>query len=258
MHPAFAVTRHRPWPVPDRPWIWRQTWHDLLFLHWPIDASALRSLVPPPLEINEFAGTAWIAVTPFWISGATLRAWPDIPGASKFPELNVRTYVTLDDRPGVWFLSLDAGSRWAVWAARRLYHLPYVYARMRSHRTGDEVTYQSERPAGPRFAGRYAPAGPVQHSLPGTIEHFLTERYCLYARSPSGRLYRGEIHHVPWPLQTARAVVEQNDLLAAHGLMITDPPVLMHYAFRLDVVIWPLTRVALGAAAPRFGAAPTR
>lgn len=242
-HPSFDHTEHRAWPVPMRPWIGRQTWNDLAFLHWPVPAIRLRSLVPSDLEIDEFDGSAWIAVTPFWMSGVALRGWPEVPGTATFPELNVRTYVSRGDRPGVWFFSLDAGSRLAVLAARALYHLPYVHAKMSTWKNEARVAYHSDRRSGVGFHATYGPTGPVFHARPGTLEHWLTERYCLYARSGSGRLYRAEIHHAPWPLQPASASISHNDMLAVHCLPHSDAPAQVHFARRLDVVVWLPTRL---------------
>lgn len=250
-HPSLEHLAHRPWPLPSRPWLFRQTWHDLLFLHWPVPAAALRALVPAALRIEEFGGSAWIAVTPFWMSGIGVRGWPAPPGISRFEELNVRTYVRSGDRPGVWFFSLDAGSRLAVWVARVLYGLPYVHAAMRHHTQGDEIVYQSERRDGTTFAASYGPTGPAEKTRPGTLEYWLTERYCLYARGRSGELYRAEIHHAPWPLQPAAATIARNHMLGVHGIEAGGPPALLHFSRRLQVIVWPRQRLSAGTAAER-------
>jgi uncharacterized protein YqjF (DUF2071 family) len=130
VHPALTTLEHRPWPIPKRPWMGRQSWHDLAFLHWPIAAAALRPLVPPSLEVQEFEGTSYIGVVPFRMTDVAPRLLPSMPWLSAFPELNVRLYVERDGKPGVWFLSLDAANPVAVWAARRFFHLPYYLASM--------------------------------------------------------------------------------------------------------------------------------
>jgi len=255
-------TDHRPWATPARPWSWRQTWHDLLFLHWPVPAGMVRGLVPRELEIDRREGQAWVGVIPFWMSGVTLRRWPAVPGLSRFPELNVRTYVALGDKPGVWFFSLDAASRLAVAVARRLFHLPYVHARMTATTSTDcaegtdadgvaasgrataGVQYRSERKSGEGFVARYRPSGPVARSAKGSLAHFLTERYCLYAATPRG-LGRAEIHHAPWPLQPASVSVARNDMLAVHGIQVAGEPV-AHYARKIDVRVWSLAPVRPG------------
>jgi uncharacterized protein YqjF (DUF2071 family) len=241
-HPSLQQVAHRPWALPTRPCAWRQTWHDLLFLHWPVPVASLRALVPPPLDVQQFEGSAWVGVIPFWMSGVTRRGWPGVPGATTFPELNVRTYVSYEGRPGVWFFSLDAASRLAVWAARRLYHLPYEFARMRVRRAGERVEYRSGRSSGEGFEAAYGAAGPPAAAAPGSLEHWLTERYCLYARSARGTLHRAEIHHSPWPLQPAVAEVRRNDMLRVHGIDAPGPAPHVRYAGRMDVVVWPLQR----------------
>lgn len=139
-------TDHRSWPLPNRPWVMAQTWHDLLFAHWPIEYDQLRKAVPEPLPIDTYDGQARIAVVPFWMSGIRLRDTPALPRVSSFPELNVRTYSTLDGKPGVYFFSLDALNPVAVAVARRLYRLPYFRARM-SVRGGPPHTASSTRTA---------------------------------------------------------------------------------------------------------------
>ena len=181
MHPALTRTSHRPWPMPDTPWMWRQTWHDLLFAHWPVPVAAVRPLVPDWVTVQEYGGTSWIGLVPFRMTGVTLRGVPSLPVLSHFPEMNLRVYVERDGKPGVWFVSLDAARRSAVTAARVFAHLPYFFARMRVRTDGETVDYSSVR-AGNRqvaFAASYAPCGPVYESQRGSLEHFLTERYCL-------------------------------------------------------------------------------
>lgn len=224
-----------------------QVWHDLLFAHWPVPAAALRPLIPRRLTLEEFDGSAWVAVTPFWMSRVGFRDCPRLPGAARFEELNVRTYVTLGERPGVWFFSLDAASRLAVWGARRLYHLPYTHARMRHESSGEEIHYHSERRDGTGFTAHYAASGPVGRSQPGTLEHWLTERYCLYAQDGAGRLYRAEIQHEPWPLQRAMAQIERNDMLLANRVPACGLPAQLHFSRRLEVVVWPLEEVRVTA-----------
>ncbi len=248
MHSALRHIAHRPWPVPATAWTWRQTWHDLLFAHWPVPAAALVHLVPPSLHIQEFQGTSWVGVVPFRMTGVMRRGLPNLPGVSAFPELNLRLYVECQGRPGVWFLSLDAANLLAVWAARRFFHLPYYRAHIHLVKHAGEYHFSCERAAyrSPmRCEARYQPCGEVHAARPGTLEHFLCERYCLYTQSPAGHLLRLQIHHKPWPLQLAQGAVEPTELLEHHGLSVDhrqQPPVL-HFARRLDVVLWPFENV---------------
>jgi uncharacterized protein YqjF (DUF2071 family) len=236
---ALAEQGHRPWPLSEKPWVARQSWLDLCFAHWPIEASRIRHLVPGQLEIDEREGSSWIGVVPFHMSGVTPRGLPDLPLLSAFPELNVRLYVRLGDKPGVWFLSLDADSALAVWGARTFYYLPYYRARMSVRPGPDGLSYFSSRRSGAaRFVARYWPTSEVMRAPAGSLEHWLTERYCLYAQSPRGTLVRTDVHHLPWPLQSAEIDITENSMLAPVGLRVEGRPPLCHFARRLDVVVW--------------------
>ncbi len=261
MHRALIEVAHRPWPVPSGPWIMAQSWHDLLFAHWRIDAAGLRTLlhplIPAPLEIDTFQGEAWIGVVPFRMTGVRLRATPALPALSAFPELNVRTYVTHGGKPGVWFFSLDAANAIAVSVARAWFHLPYFNARMHCANRNGWIEYDSERThrgaSMAKLRTRYRPIGEIFHSQPGSLEHFLTERYCLYASDAKGRISRADIQHAPWPLQQAQAEFRENTMI--EGAMesgeppwirgLNDP--LLYFAGHQDVVVWnPRTIAAEG------------
>jgi uncharacterized protein YqjF (DUF2071 family) len=223
-----------------------QRWTDLLFAHWPIDASILRGLVPPSLPLDTFDGSGWLSIASFYLSHLRPRWLPALPWVSEFPELNVRTYVSLGGKPGVYFFSLDAGSSFAVAAARASYHLPYFNARM-SIAAGDDgaIHYRSnrvDRRAAPaHFTARYRPTGPIAHAASGTLDHWLTERYCLYAVDSAMRVHRAEIHHHRWPLQPVEASIGENTMAAAAGVELPAVPPRVSYARSLDVVVWPPT-----------------
>lgn len=236
----IPADRH-PVSPPRGPWVMVQRWHQLLFAHWRCPISDLRPLIPTPLEIESFDGSAWIGVIPFYMSGVRMRATPPVPTAHAFEELNVRTYVTLDGRPGVWFFSLDAASSLAVIGARVGIRLPYFRASMRMSRDGDAVTFESDRWSFARraasFHGVYQPVGPAKSPAPGTLEHFLTERYSLYA-SDGKRIWRGDIVHPRWNLQPADAHIERNSMIAAAGVGAVDHDPLLHFAAFQDVRLW--------------------
>jgi len=213
-----------------------QTWDDLLFVHYRVPADRLRELVPDGLDVDEHSGSGWHGVTPFAITGLRARGLLPLPFRSSFHELNVRTYVTLDGKPGIWFFSLDASSRLAVEAARRLYRLPYYRADISVRRRGADLLYDCSRDQGRAFSAGYRADGAVFHAEPGSLEHFLTERYCLYAEQ-DGNLFRAEIHHTPWPLQPARARIDLNTM---PPLKVTEDDPVLHFSKRQDVVIWPL------------------
>lgn len=246
---------HRPYPPPASPPALHMTWHMLLFMHWRTPADALRQRIPARLSIDTFDGSAWIAIVPFHMRHVYPSLAPvDVPKLSAFVELNVRTYVTLDGQPGVWFFSLDAESKIAVRVARRLFHLPYMDAEMRcellpqpnSRSLGEEVNYTSHRthegaPAA-ELAVRYQPCGPTFAAAPGSLEDFLTARYCLYSADPHGNLYRGEIDHAPWPLQPAKCEIACNTMTEQIGVALPNQPPHLLFAHQLDVVAWPLQK----------------
>jgi uncharacterized protein YqjF (DUF2071 family) len=240
-------TEHRPYPVPTSPWALSMGWHDLLFMHWPVPQNTLRPLIPAALSLDTFDGSAWLGITPFRMNGARPRFLPGVPWLSNFLELNVRTYVTSEGKPGIWFFSLDAQNPVAVRLARATFSLPYFDAEMSSRVVGDEVRYRSVRAhrGAPeaRFAGRYWPLGKPFNSRLRTLEHFLTERYCLYSASERGNVYRGDIHHHPWPLQRAEAEVESLAMTTQIGVALPDMTPLLHFSRRLDTLAWPPRRV---------------
>jgi uncharacterized protein YqjF (DUF2071 family) len=233
---------HRPWPLPAGPWVMAQSWRDLLFAHWPADTAKLRALIPERLKIDTFDGRAWLAIVPFRMTGVRLHGTPAVPWLSAFPELNVRTYATCDGKPGVWFFSLDAGNSLAVAIARAWFHLPYFRARMRCSGRDGWIEYASQRAhsgASPAaLQGRYRPVAPAFFPQRGTLEHFLTERYCLYTLDGRRQLIRGEIHHRPWPLQHAEAQFARNTMAESLGIAL-EPQPLLHFARRQDVLVWP-------------------
>jgi uncharacterized protein len=232
---------HRPWPMPNAPWVMTQTWHDLLFAHWRVDRGQLREKVPPQFELDLFDGEAWLGIVPFHMTNVAPRGVPSLPWISEFAELNVRTYVRVQDRPGIYFFSLDAASTLAVQTARALLNLPYYSASMsvREHASG--LDYESRRDHSDPVADlsvSYAPLATTFRAVSGTLEYFLTERYCLYNLNHAGGPYRLEIHHPPWALQPAQAAFACNTMATAAGLTVIDTPPLLHFSKRQDMVAW--------------------
>jgi uncharacterized protein YqjF (DUF2071 family) len=228
-----------------------QTWGKLLFIHWRMDAGLLRPLIPAPLEIDTFDGAAWVAIAPFtmWDVRALPPYLPGVPGFSAMHELNVRTYVHLGRVPGIWFFSLDINSTVATLGARATYFLPYYWAGIDVAAQGETIHYTlARRSWSPRcppaaFAAAYTPGAPLPEAQPGSLEFFLTERYCLYS-ALRGRVYRACIYHRPWPLQAASLASLSSTMLEAHRLPTPHGAPLLHYAGELSVDIWPLKRAA--------------
>jgi hypothetical protein len=240
MHPLLRHAEHRTAPLPRRPWIMLQTWHDLLFAHWALTPEKIRPLVPKELELDLHEGRAYVAVAPFWMSGIRARWAPPLPGLNRFAELNVRTYVRYNGIPGVYFFSLDAASRMAVRGARWGYGLPYFFAAMSVQSLGEKLRYSSRRLESPRpaeFIASYRPISAPRVRESESLEHFLTERYCLYTVD-RGRVSRAYIHHLPWQLQDAEVEIEVNTMAQAAGIELPEGKPLLHFSRVIEVLIW--------------------
>lgn len=224
----------------------RMTWSELLFAHWSVPPERVAALLPRGVTLDTRDGRAWIGVVPFLMSNVTPRCCPPIPGLSRFAELNVRTYVTVDDKPGVWFFSLDAASRLAVRVARATFNLPYMDAKMsvRSDPQG-MCTYESRRThrGAPMaaFDADYGASGEYDRAMPGSLEHWLTSRYCLYSANARGCLFRGEIDHPPWLLASAVYTERTNTMGESLGFDLTGQPHLL-VAKSVDVQAWLVAR----------------
>ncbi len=235
---------------PDQSAIGYQQWANLAFLHWKIDPEVLRRMIPESLQVDTFDGDAWIGLVPFTMRG--VRPWwsPAVPWLSAFHETNVRTYVHREGRdPGVWFFSLDAARQIAVEIARGFWHLPYFHAQMSLHRVGQIVDYASER-RDRRSSGsaelqvRAVIEDADPHSAePGTLEHFLAERYLLYCSRPNGSLYCGRVWHSAYPLQAARLEQCRQSLLCAAGIPVPENPDHVLFSPGVMVDIFPLKSV---------------
>lgn len=231
----------------------RQRWRDLLFLHWPVPPEWVQRSLPPGLTVDLFQGHAYIGLVPFRMQGVRPVWSPSVPGLSDFLECNVRTYVHRGGAgPGVWFYSLDAANPIAVLLARTLWKLPYFHARMQVERASRNIIdYKTARlyppPTPASTAVRYAPTGAPSSAEPGSLEHFLVERYILYAYA-RGRLWRGRVHHSPYPLQSAGLDTLEDTLVAAAGFpvreVVSARPSLVHYAAGVDVDVFPLRPLA--------------
>jgi len=232
---ARLAPAHRPWGPPAG----FQEWRRLLFVHWAVPAEVLRPLVPRRLTLDVHDGLAYVSLVPFFVQAARPLGAPRCLGLA-FLETNVRTYVHLDGRaPGLYFFSLDAASLLAVLGARVAFGLPYFYALGRERRSGGEVDYTLRRLAGmrPMMHVRYTVGEPLGPARPGTLDHFLIERYLLHVqRGPS--LWTVQVHHRPYPLHRARLLEGQDELLGAAGIAMSDRPPLVHYATGVDVEIF--------------------
>jgi uncharacterized protein YqjF (DUF2071 family) len=261
-------TSHRLQPLPSGHWQTTQRWNDLLFAHWPVPAAAIAELLPEGVQVDTFQGSAWLGVVPFWIDRIKWRGWPTTPGMCGYPDLSLRTYVREEQTgaPGIYCLSLDASNLLAVMAGRAFYHLPYHWAEMRlEQRSEREFSFYSRRRFSHPpvlFSARYRGLGPTRKLAEiraGTLEFFVTERYCLFTQAPDGQAIRANLRQISWPLEEAEAVIERNDLATAIGIQLPDMNPVLHYSRRLAVYIWPaqLVRSALAVRPVRVAVSPS-
>jgi uncharacterized protein len=238
---SLEETAARPWPLPDDAWVLAQTLEHVLLAHWRVPAGPLRSHLPEGVELDELDGSAWLTVAGFAVSDLRARGLLPLPYVSRFRQLNVRTYVTGDDRPGIWLFSCDATSRLVVEAARRLYGLPFFGARISLERMPNGFVLESVRDEQTAFSGTFEPEDTLGPPRPGSREHFLTERYCVYVER-GGKVQRADVHHRPWSLRAASAALDLNTMAPA-GLTLEGEPA-FHYARRQDMLVWPARPVS--------------
>lgn len=221
----------------------KQTWNDLLFAHYPIKLESLKSIVPNVLPLDSFNGMGWIGVVPFYVTNLRLRGLPSIAGTNRFPQLNVRTYIKVEGKPGLYFFSLDAMNWLSVRMAKMFYHLPYVHADMEVKCNASNINYESRRRSDPDFKliCSYRPIAEQYSSVEGSFEQWATDRYCLYTLNKKREPLRCDIMHHPWVLQHAEAEISYNSMLVKQGIQVEADHPILHFSKRIDgVKMWPL------------------
>jgi uncharacterized protein YqjF (DUF2071 family) len=222
-----------------------QGWHDLTFLHWPVDTAAVRPLIPPPTRPDLFGGISYVGLIAFRMYRIGWLGLPGLPYLGSFPETNVRLYsVGPDGRRGVVFRSLDAARLLPVLTARAGFRLPYQWSLMRVGRRGDVISYASKRrwpQPGLRLRLRVRIGEPIAE--PSALEQFLTARWGLHAAGYGGRTIYLPNEHPRWPLYRATLVHLEENLIQAAGL---PPP----RSGPVSVLYSPGVQVRLGAPSP--------
>lgn len=234
----YKETAHRPIPLPPNNWIMRQSWRNALFLHWPVHPNQLQPLLPSSVVIDTYEGSAWIGIVAFWMKGIYFRGIPFLSVIPPFAEMNVRTYVRYNGKPGVFFITLDVGDWASLNIAKKWYRLPYHTADVQIQQTGSVISYTNARKYEPVFfEGSCTPASEVFFPKEGTLDHFLTEKYCFYTTKNKQDLYHGDIHHQPWPLQKAEIEIGRNTLLSTLNIRADERPI-AHFSKGVDSLMW--------------------
>ncbi|MBS4174515.1 DUF2071 domain-containing protein [Bacillus sp. FJAT-49736] len=240
---------HRPFPLPSKRWIMRQSWRNVLFLHWPIPPEKLRPHIPSILQIDTFNGSAWLGIILFVIEGIFPFGLSSVSLTPKFPEINVRTYVTYNGKPGIYFMSIDVENWASLKIAKRWYRLPYKSAQISLRKEKQTYSFQSIRKGNENpsisFKGEFGPVSEVYYAKEGTLDHWLTERYCLYSSNNVGNIYCGEIHHRPWPLQKAEIEMVRNTLFIPFNLDFPKVKPIAHFSTGVDSLMWNIKKLRI-------------
>lgn len=220
----------------------KQRWDDVLFLHWPVQPELLRPLLPKGVELDLFEGNAWIGFVFFEVNGLRPRLIPPIPFVNTFPELNVRTYIRRNGKPGVYFLSMDATNKIAIKMARATYSLPYLYADISLKRSATSVSLSSIRKERdfPResLQVKYKPTGENIPNEEGSLTHWLVERYCLWSVI-GDELCRTDIHHPKWVVEAVEVELATNTMAQFLPREIFSIPPIAHYSLSKTALFWP-------------------
>lgn len=228
--------------LPSLPYIMKQTWTDSLFIHYPVNQQVLQKYVPDVLPIDTYDGMGWISVVPYLTSSMKLRGFPSIPGARQFPGYNVRTYVIVNGRPGIYFFSLTAANLIASTAARFFFRLPYYYLEIYMDNHNELVNFHSKsiKKSGAQLICNYKPISKPNPAAKGSLDEWLVERYCLFTITKKGVPLRCNILHRSWLLQDVEVEIHKNTILSALNISPATNEVIMHFSKRADVSIWPL------------------
>jgi uncharacterized protein YqjF (DUF2071 family) len=255
----YAV-EHRPWLPPDSHWLLSQSWNDVLLLHFAMKPETLRRLVPEELTLELYEGVAWLTISPFSASHVRPSGVPPLPGISFSSQISVRTYVTMGGKPGIYYFSMDTTNLSTVWFARMFFRMQYWHssiqvsgATINSPKTQNaEIHFRARRLHGPaaqngaaRLDVEYAPEGAPTRARTGSLNEFLTERYCVYSCHRKS-FYRTEIHHQPWPLQQVQVDLRDNSMAEPLGLTLPEEPELCHFSRSLKMLTWAPERVRVG------------
>ena len=221
-------------------------WRHVLFANWPVDPLLVEPHLPERLTLETYNEHAWLSIVPFTNVDVRPRIFPNRTGIA-LPELNLRTYVTHGDDPGVYFFSLDADGIGAVIGARLFHHLPYYFARIDLTEESDTINFLSRRrhpgarPA--RFEATYSGVGQPTKAEPGTLSHFLAERYRYYTESTDGSIRYADIQHDPWPLYEATVEIDENTLFTANSLPTPDTEPVHFYSPGVETIASPSKRI---------------
>ena len=232
----LAETNHRDWQYPKKSWRYYQEWNKALFFHYRIDKEILKELVPNDLEIDEIDGSAWVSLVAFTMEKIRPRFLPAFSPISDFDEINLRTYVTKNEKPGVYFLSIEAGKLFSAILAKSLSGLPYEKSKINRTENSYQANHQKRNFS---LLADFHVGMEMKHKT--ELDLFLTERYCLYLEE-NNQLFRYEIQHLPWKINQLELEFLTIDY-QLQELNIDSRPDLVHYSEGVQVVAWEKDRI---------------
>lgn len=225
-------TSHRPWPLPAGKWQYYQEWNHALFFHWKVPYEILSPLIPGRLELDQFEGSYWVSLVPFTMQKIRPRNIPALAFISDFHEINLRTYIINNHKPGVYFLNIEAGKYLSAWIARTLSGLPYGHSDI--YRAAGHYESLNTKKG---FHLRSVFEIKSELTKKSSLVLWLTERYCLYMQE-NKRLFRYDIHHQEWPIK-AIEIKELSLNYEVQGLDLgNSTPDLVQYSDGVKVLAW--------------------
>ncbi len=224
-------TIHRPWNIPDENWKFYQEWKHAIFLHYKVDIKELEKFVPKTLEIDLFQGSSWVSIVAFTMKKIRPKYVPAFSPISNFHEINIRTYVKLNNKCGVYFLSIEAGKSLSCKIAKRISELPYRFSKIK--RTNN--TYQSKNSAYNDKLDIDFNIGKEQKEKT-ELDIWLTERYALF-QDAEDYINAFEIHHLEWPINNIELRGIGVNYPRFENLIHHEPDT-AHYSKGVQVISW--------------------
>ena len=233
---------HKGTAFPNLPWIMKQTWHDLLFAHYPVKLELLQKLVPPVFQLDSYNGIGWVGVVPFHVQNHRVRLLPPIPGFDRFAQINIRTYVTVNGKRGVYFIRVHMNHLIAGVLAKTFYYMPFQAAIVKMEQSDRYINFCSIKSKQIEFQCHYTPISESKLAEKASFEHWLVERYSMYSLNRKGEVMRSDILHNYWPLQLAEGEITNHSILLNEGIQVANNEPILHYAKKMEAMLWPVVR----------------
>lgn len=226
----------------------QQEWHDVLFMHWPVPYEILRPYIPQPFSLETYDEQAWITIILFQAKNSRFRAMPNIMSYPPFLQMNTRTYIQFDGKPGIYFLSVDVNHLLVQVASKRLLQLPYELANMDIKRDRDHISFKSNRINSgyllSHITANYRPLSQQVHHPQGTLSHWLTERYCFWLIKGT-KIIKGPLSHEPWELDKVTVTLGKKDIIPFITMNDIQEKPIAHYAKFIHAHLHPFEQIGI-------------